>query len=77
MSCSWELGPEPPLKIVCFPESGVPLELRRQQVALQDRAWPADEPSSPAPWHDPALQAFSMLLLVDDRVVAALDVLTR
>lgn len=65
------------MRVVSFPESGVPLELRRQQVALQDRAWPADEPSGPAPWHDPSLQPFSMLLLVDDRVVAALDVLRR
>lgn len=65
------------MRVVSFPESGVPLELRRQQVALQDRAWPADEPSGPAPWHDPSLQPFSMLLLVDDRVVAALDVLTK
>lgn len=66
------------MRIVSFPEAAVPVELRRQVVALQDLAWPPDVPSGLAPWHDPALQPVSVLLLEgDSRVVAALDIVSK
>jgi len=65
------------LRIEVFAEADVPGALRLQMVALQDRAWPVDEPTGPAPWHDPALSPVSMLLVRGDRVLAALDVLSK
>jgi len=65
------------LRIEVFPEAEVPLPLRLQVVALQDQAWPVEEPSGPAPWHDPALSPMSMLLVRGDRVLAALDILSK
>ncbi len=68
----------PETRIAAFPEAMVPLALRTQMVALQDQAWPADEPSGPEPWHDPALAPISMLLVESDgRVLAALDILSK
>jgi GNAT superfamily N-acetyltransferase len=64
------------VRIEAYPEGDVPAALRRQMVALQDQAWPAEVPSGPEAWHDPALSPVSMLLIEDDRVVAALDVLS-
>ncbi|HEX3300517.1 MAG TPA: GNAT family N-acetyltransferase [Actinomycetota bacterium] len=65
-------------RIEVFPEAKVPLALRTQMVALQDQAWPADVPSGPEPWHDPALAPTSMLLVQSDgRVLAALDILSK
>jgi len=66
------------LRVVTYREAGVPADLRAQMVALQDQAWPADEPSDGAPWHDPALAPLSMLLVRDDdTVLAALDILSK
>jgi aminoglycoside 2'-N-acetyltransferase I len=66
------------LEIQMFPEADVPRDLREQKVALQDRAWPAAEPSGVEPWHDPSLAPRSMLLVGEDgRVLAALDVLSK
>ena len=65
------------MHVVVYPEAEVPADLRRQQVALQDLAWPSEHPSEPIPWHDPALQPESMLLVDEDRVVAALDILSK
>jgi GNAT superfamily N-acetyltransferase len=65
------------LRIEVFPETDVPLALRRQMVALQDQAWPVPAPSGPAPWHDPALSPVSMLLVREGRVLAALDILSK
>jgi GNAT superfamily N-acetyltransferase len=66
------------LRVVSFPEAGVPSELRRQIVALQDQTWPPDAPGGDGPWHDPALEPLSMLLIDDDgRVLAGLDVLSK
>lgn len=64
-------------KIVSFPEAEVPPGLREQVHALQRQAWPDDEPSVPGPVHDPALDPVSLLLVVDGRVVSALDILTK
>ncbi len=65
------------MKLVSFPEADVPRKWRVQQVSLQEQAWPGMEPSGTHPWHDPELQPVSVLLLDDERVVAALDVLTK
>jgi GNAT superfamily N-acetyltransferase len=65
------------LRIEVFPETDVPLALRRQMVALQDQAWPVPAPSGPAPWHDRLLSPVSMLLVREDRVLAALDILSK
>ncbi len=68
---------EPSIRIVSHPEAEVPLDLRRQVVALQEQAWPSDEPGGPEPWHDPALRPLSMMLVEDGRVLAALDILSK
>jgi GNAT superfamily N-acetyltransferase len=69
------------VETLAFPEAEVPLDLRRQQVALQDLAWPPETPgagsSGAGPWHDPALSPWSLLLVEDGRVLAALDVLSK
>jgi aminoglycoside 2'-N-acetyltransferase I len=70
------------MRIVSYPEAEVPIELRAQVVALQDQAWPNAGPSNAgpsgtAPWHDPALHPRSVLLLDGDRVVTALDILSK
>jgi aminoglycoside 2'-N-acetyltransferase I len=66
------------VRIESYPEAGVPPPLRQQMVALQDQAWPSGAPSAPEAWHDPALSPVSMLLVVDDeQVVAALDILSK
>jgi aminoglycoside 2'-N-acetyltransferase I len=63
------------MHVESYPEAQVPSLLRTQQVKLQDQAWP-DEPSTPEPWHDPALRPVSVLLVDGDRVLAALDILS-
>ncbi len=65
------------LRILTFPEAEVRIELRAQMLALQDQAWPADG-TSDGPWHDPALAPVSILLVRnDEKVLAALDVLSK
>ncbi len=46
-------------------------------VALQREAWPRFDRAKVAAWHDPSLNPLSMLLIHDDHVVAALDVLSK
>ncbi len=69
------------MHVLSFPEAGVPRELRMQVLALQDRAWPSEEPRDesvgPGVSHDPALRPVSMLLVADDTVLAALDILSK
>ena len=65
------------LRVEVFPEAAVPLALRLQMVALQDQAWPVQQPTHPPPWHDPALSPVSMLLVSEERVLAALDILHK
>ncbi|MET8625735.1 GNAT family N-acetyltransferase [Kitasatospora sp. NPDC004669] len=68
------------LRILVLPEAGVPRELKLQVAELQEIAWPGG-PSGPAPGadpvHDPALRPLSLLLLFGDRVLAALDLLSK
>ena len=65
------------MRIVSYPESAVPPDLRRQMVALQDRAWPSAGQTGPAPWHDQTLDPLSVLLVDDDTVLSALDILSK
>ncbi len=68
----------PRVRIVVCAEAEVPHDLRMQVVALQHQAWPSDSALDPAPWHDPAEDPLSVLLLDDDeRVVSALDILSK
>ncbi len=65
------------LRVLRFPEAGVPPELRSQVWSLQEQAWPSGDPD-PGVSHDPALEPES-LVLVDEagRVAAALDLLGK
>jgi aminoglycoside 2'-N-acetyltransferase I len=68
------------MRIVSYPEAATPPELRVQVLALQREAWPPEGSaahSGTALTHDPSLNPLSMLLVDDDTVVAALDVLTK
>ncbi|MFB7620291.1 GNAT family N-acetyltransferase [Kitasatospora sp. NPDC056181] len=65
------------MRILTAPEAEVPGELKLQVAALQDQAWPGPPVPSTALVHDPVLSPVSMLLLDGDRVVAALDVLSK
>ncbi len=65
------------MRIVSYAEADVPRDLRVQVVRLQDLAWPPDTPGGLGPWHDPSMNAVSLLLIDDDRVLSALDVLSK
>ena len=65
------------MKIVSSPEADTLPELRAQVLNLHRQAWPSDKPLALGPTHDPALQPFSMLLVDDGRVLAALDILSK
>ena len=65
------------MNIVCYPEGEVPIELRAEMVTLQREAWPLFDRPNMAPWHDPLLDALSMLLIDEGHVDAALDILTK
>lgn len=65
------------MEVVSFPEAEVPRDLRLQMVALQDQAWPAEQPSGCEPWHDPTLRPRSVLLVDGRRVLSALDILSK
>jgi aminoglycoside 2'-N-acetyltransferase I len=69
------------MHIVSFPEAEVPPDLRIQVLALHAQAWPegetGDVPAEPGLTHDPALRPLSMLLVDDETLVAALDVLSK
>ncbi len=59
-------------------EADVPAEQRAQVVALRRQAWPVDgSPSVGTKDHDPLLAPLSMLLLEGERVVAALEILSK
>jgi aminoglycoside 2'-N-acetyltransferase I len=62
------------VRVLSYPEAETPPEFRDQVLRLQDQAWPGGRTS---PTHDPALMPVSMLLVDDDRVLAALDVLAK
>jgi GNAT superfamily N-acetyltransferase len=65
------------MRIVSFPAADVPRELRAQVHALQREAWPDYEPERDGPVHDPALRPLSMLLVDGERVLSALDILSK
>ncbi len=65
------------MPIMCYPEAQVPSQLRLEMVALQRQAWPSHQPLDPRPWHDPSLNPLSMILVNEDHVVAALDILSK
>jgi aminoglycoside 2'-N-acetyltransferase I len=69
------------MHIASFPEAEVPWRLRAQVLALHAQAWPnlggGDAPDEPGISHDPALRPLSMLLVEDDVVLAALDILSK
>ena len=65
------------MNILRFPERDTPPYLREQVLALQDQAWPGFFSADRPPGHDPALRPLSMLLVVDGRVVASLDILSK
>ncbi|RSN05887.1 GNAT family N-acetyltransferase [Nonomuraea sp. WAC 01424] len=60
-----------------FPEPDIPSDLLVQVRDLQQEAWPAHTAPAGGPVHDPALSPRSMLLLDEDTVVAALDILSK
>jgi GNAT superfamily N-acetyltransferase len=62
------------VRIVTMPAAELPAGLRDRVRAIEDEAWPREGPGT---GHDPALRPLSMLMLVDDRVVAALAVLSK
>ncbi|MFE6056906.1 GNAT family N-acetyltransferase [Kitasatospora sp. NPDC056446] len=68
------------LRVLSLPEAEVPRELKLQVAELQESAWPSG-PAGPGPTadpvHDPALRPRSLLLLSGDRVLAALDLLSK
>lgn len=66
------------VQVVSYPERAVPRGLRAQMIALQEQAWPSEQPPGLAPWHDPSLDPVSVLLVDDDgRVLSALDILSK
>jgi aminoglycoside 2'-N-acetyltransferase I len=66
------------MRIQSAPEAEVPAELRAQVAALRRQAWPGDgSPSVGTKAHDPLLAPLSMLLLDGERVVAALEILSK
>ena len=66
------------MRIRSFPESDVPADLRLQVLRLQHQAWPDEEaPTQPRLTHDPKLEPVSLLLVVGERVVSALDILSK
>jgi GNAT superfamily N-acetyltransferase len=60
-----------------YPERDVPPALKLQVARLQRQAWPEEGPLTTDPVHDPALRPLSLLLVEEERVLAALDVLSK
>ncbi|WP_238012441.1 GNAT family N-acetyltransferase [Dactylosporangium sp. AC04546] len=58
--------------IVAYPEAATPAGLRAQVAELRRSAWPGPDFA-----HDPALRPLSLLLVDDDAVLAALDILHK
>ena len=66
--------------VISFPEAETPDLFRRQVRVMQEQAWPsadAAEAGSLAPVHDAALRPLSLLLVDNDSVLSALDVLFK
>ncbi|MEU9015328.1 GNAT family N-acetyltransferase [Streptomyces sp. NPDC048479] len=68
------------MQILSFPEEATPSELRVQVREIQEQAWPSTRVSvtpADAPTHDPVLRPWSMLLMDEGTVLAALDILSK
>lgn len=66
------------MQILTLPEAETPTHLRQQVLELQDEAWPStDAPQISGTTHDPHLAPLSMLLVDNDVVLAALDILRK
>lgn len=68
------------VQILSFPEEATPSELRVQVREIQEQAWPSTRVSltpADAPTHDPVLRPWSMLLMEEGTVLAALDILSK
>jgi predicted N-acetyltransferase YhbS len=64
--------------VIGMAEGRIPEALRRQVLLAQEEAWPSDDGSVDAGLvHDPALRPFSMLLVADEVVLCALDLLFK
>jgi aminoglycoside 2'-N-acetyltransferase I len=64
--------------IVTFPQRQTPTQLRHQIVDLERQAWPPAGSADDCSWeHDPALAPLSVVLLVDDRLVSSLSILSK
>ncbi|WFB11238.1 GNAT family N-acetyltransferase [Streptomyces sp. LX-29] len=68
------------MHILSFAEEATPSELRVQVREIQEQAWPSAPGESvavDATVHDPALRPWSMLLVDEGTVLAALDILAK
>lgn len=70
-------APFPPTKIVTAREAELSPALAAAVLDLQLQAWPGSQRAARGEGHDPALSPIAMLLLADERVVAALAVLSK
>jgi aminoglycoside 2'-N-acetyltransferase I len=67
-------------EILVHAHDDLPAALREQIVMLHRQAWPGDPaapPGEPGPIHDPALRPVSLALVAGDRLLAALDILSK
>jgi aminoglycoside 2'-N-acetyltransferase I len=66
------------IHVIGVAEGHTPEVLRQQVLLAQEEAWPSADGTVPAgPVHDPALRPYSMLLVDDEVVLSALDVLFK
>lgn len=63
------------MHVLNWPEAATPPAFRRQILDLQRQAWPGDD--SGGLTHDPQLDPVSFVLVDGERVLAALDVLSK
>jgi GNAT superfamily N-acetyltransferase len=65
-------------EILTYAQDDLPVALRDQVLALHRQAWPpAGLARAAGPAHDPALHPVSLTLVLDGRVLAALDILSK
>lgn len=63
------------MHVLSWPEAAAPPAFRRQILDLQRQAWPGDD--SDGLTHDPQLDPVSFVLVDGERILAALDVLSK
>lgn len=67
-----------PVQVHSYRDADMPRAIREQVRALHEQAWPSVEAVDPdAPLHDPALAPVVFVLVLGERVVASLGVLTK